>query len=66
MEENSYKAKMLDAYLLSRTDHVRLSSQDICDNLREMVSLTPDEVTEYLSAKGSTVEYEEGRLVWVL
>lgn len=66
MEENSYKAKMLDAYLLSRTDHVRLSSQDICDNLRDMVSLTPDEVTEYLTERGCKVEYDEERMVWIL
>lgn len=43
-----YKKRVLDAYIKDETDMGRFTSQDICDNLRENVTLTPDEVTEYM------------------
>ncbi len=49
MEQN-IKEKILEQYL-QVGDAGRWTSQDICDNLRDMISLTPDEVTEYLTKK---------------
>lgn len=57
------KEKILDQYL-QVGDAGRWTSQDICDNLRDMISLTPDEVTEYLTKKGMRMERVDDRLVW--
>lgn len=62
MEQN-IKEKILDQYL-QVGDAGRWTSQDICDNLRDMISLTPDEVTEYLTKKGMRMERVDDRLVW--
>lgn len=62
MEQN-IKEKILEQYL-QVGDAGRWTSQDICDNLRDMISLTPDEVTEYLTKKGMRMERVDDRLVW--
>ncbi len=64
MEE--YKKAVLDVYFDEKKDFGRFSSQDICDNLRDTVSLEPNEVTEYLMSKGTfTLMRIDDRLVWV-
>ena len=62
MEQN-IKEKILNQYL-QVGDAGRWTSQDICDNLRDMISLTPDEVTEYLTKKGLKMKRLDDRLVW--
>lgn len=66
MSEKDIKTTVLDAYMNDDQDNGRFTSQDICDNLRETVSLTPDEVTEYLMTKGYSLERRDDRLVWVV
>lgn len=66
MSEKDIKTTVLDAYMNDEHDNGRFTSQDICDNLRETVSLTPDEVTEYLMTKGYSLERRDDRLVWVV
>ena len=41
------------------------TSQDICDNLRETASFTPDEVTQFLMERGYVLSRDDDRLVWV-
>lgn len=65
MDENDIKTMVLDAYLNDETDMGRFTSQDICDNVRETVSLTPDEVTAYMIAHGYSLDRQFARLVWV-
>lgn len=62
---DEYKKAALDVYFKDRTDQWRFSSQDICDNLRETVSLTPDEVTQYMMGAGYVLARRDDRLVWV-
>ena len=61
---DDYKKSVLDFYFHERTDSFRFTSQDICDNLRDMVSLTPDEVTKYMMERGYTLVRSDDRLVW--
>lgn len=63
-DQKNYKHMVLDAYFDEETDMGRFTSQDICDNLRETMALTPDEVTEYMIDKGYTLERQFDRLVW--
>lgn len=42
-----------------------MTSQDICDNLRDTISLSPDEVTQWMVARGYGLVREDDRLVWV-
>ena len=57
-------ASILDAYFNSQTDSGRFTSQDVCDNLRDIVTLEPNQVTDYLLERGwSLVRYDD-RLVW--
>lgn len=66
MEEIEIKTSVLDAYVdLASGDSGRFTSQDICDNLRETVSLTPDEVTAYMISRGYVLSRRDDRLVWV-
>lgn len=65
MEENDIKTIALDAWLDDETDMWRFTSQDICDNVRETVSLTPDEVTAYMVSHGYSLKRQDDRLVWV-
>ena len=66
MDENDIKTVVLDAYLNEETDMGRFTSQDICDNVRETVTLTPDEVTQYMVAHGYSLARQFDRLVWVI
>lgn len=61
--EQKIKENILEQYL-QVADAGRWTSQDICDNLRDMISLTPDEVTEYLTKKGLKMKRLDDRLVW--
>lgn len=61
---DDYKKAVLNVYFQDRKDMGRFTSQDICDNVREMVSLTPDEVTEYLMQRGYILQRQDDRLVW--
>ena len=61
--EKNIKENILEQYL-QVGDAGRWTSQDICDNLRDMISLTPDEVTEYLTKKGLKMKRLDDRLVW--
>lgn len=62
---DNFKQSVLNVYFNDRKDSGRFTSQDICDNLRETVSLTPDEVTEYMMAHGYVLMRDDDRLVWV-
>lgn len=65
MNGDEIKEMVLEAYLRDETDIGRFTSQDICDNVRETVSLTPDEVTAYMIAHGYSLDRRDDRLVWV-
>ena len=58
-----YKNMVLDSYFMEK-DCGRFTSQEICDNLRDTVSLEPDEVTQYMFANGYVLARMEDRLVW--
>lgn len=58
-----YKKMVLDSYFMAQ-DCGRFTSQEICDNLRDTVSLEPDEVTQYMFANGYVLARMEDRLVW--
>lgn len=62
---DDYKKSVLAVYFKDRKDSGRFTSQDICDNLRDTVSLTPDEVTEWMMGKGYVLVRDDDRLVWV-
>lgn len=55
---------VLDAYLDEGTDVNRFTSQDICDNLRDTISLTPSEVTDYMIEHGYSLTRQLDSLVW--
>lgn len=61
---DEYKMSVLDVYFKERTDSGRFTSQDICDNLRDTVTLTPDEVTLYMMKRGHILQRDDDRLVW--
>ena len=63
--ETDIKAVALDAWLDEETDSGRFTSQDICDLLRETVSMTPDEATALMLERGWTLQRSDDRLVWV-
>lgn len=63
-QETTAAEIVLDAYLDMQRDGGRLTSQDICDNLRETLPMTPKEVTEYMLAHGYRLVREDDRLVW--
>lgn len=56
---------VLNVYFKENTDSGRFTSQDICDNLRDTVALTPDEVTQYMLSRGYVLDRDDDRLVWV-
>ena len=66
MESADMKELVLDAYFDETTDSGRFTSQDVCDNLRETLALTPTEVTTYLAGHGWSLERQDDRLVWVV
>jgi hypothetical protein len=55
---------ILDAYFNEQTDFCRFTSQDVCDNLRDIAELTPDQVTDYLLDRGWQLVRKDDRLVW--
>ncbi len=61
---DEWKKSVLNVFFKDRKDMGRFTSQDICDNVRDMVSLTPDEVTEYLMQRGYVLQRQDDRLVW--
>ena len=61
---NDNKVKLLDAYFAADCNLAPWTSQDIVDNLRETVTLTVDEVTEYMLFRGYKPVREDDRLVW--
>lgn len=65
MEENDIKTVVLDAYFDDERYGGHFTSQDICDNLRETIELTPGEVTEYMIKRGHTLQRQDDHLVWV-
>ena len=64
-QEVSVAECVLDAYFLRQSDSGRWTSQDICDNVRDTIALTPDEVTQYMLAHRYHLERQDDRLVWV-
>ena len=60
------KDMVLDAFLTGEPDAGRFTSQDICDGVRDTLSLTPGEVTEYMFRRGYRLERRDDRLVWVI
>ena len=65
MELGKNERTVLNAYLQS-TDSGRWTSQDICDDLQNIITLRPDEVTAYMLEQGHTLERRDDRLVWVI
>ena len=64
-EDVSVTECILDAYFLHNHDSGRWTSQDICDNLRDMADLEPAAVTKYMMAHEYRLERDDDRLVWV-
>lgn len=64
--ESDVKKMVLDAFFDETTDSGRFTSQDICDNLRETVALSPTEVTAYMMKRGYTLQRQDDRMVWVV
>ena len=64
-QEVSVAECVLDAYFLRQADSGRWTSQDICDNVRDTITLTPDEVTQYMLSHRYHLERQDDRLVWV-
>ena len=65
MKGDEVRAMVLDAYFDEHTDSERFTSQDVCDNLRDTIALSPQEVTVYLAEHGWGLERQDDRLVWV-
>ena len=62
---DDYKESVLSVYFNGRKDSGRFTSQDICDNLRDTATLTPDEVTQWMMGHGYVLVREDDRLVWM-
>lgn len=65
MELGKNERTVLKAYLQS-TDSGRWTSQDICDDLSNIITLRPDDVTAYMLEQGHTLQRRDDRLVWVI
>ncbi len=61
---DDFKESVLNVYFRSCTDSGRFTSQDICDNLKDTVSLTPDDVTQFMMRQGYVLQRDDDRLVW--
>ena len=57
---------MLNAYFSDTQDSGRWTTQDIIDNLRDTVSLTKEEVNEYMREAGYSLVRDDDRLVWTM
>ena len=58
-----HKETLLRTYILGQ-NFVYKTSQDIVDDMRDMCSLTVDEVSEYMLNLGGETEFIDGRMVW--
>ena len=58
--------KALDAYFAGNADSGRWTSQDIADNLRDTISITPNQVFTNMSHHGYKLRRDDDRLVWVV
>lgn len=63
MAKIDYKETLLRTYILGQ-NFVYKTSQDIVDDMRDMCSLTVDEVSEYMMNLGGETEFIDGRMVW--
>lgn len=63
---NDYKTIILENYFDEDGDSGRFTSQDVCDNLKDTVALSVDEVTEFMLMKGYTLQRDGDRLVWAV
>lgn len=68
MAKDDYLTKeervVLDAFL-QETDSGRFTSQDMADQLRDTISLSPNDITRYMLEKGWSLRRVDDRLVWV-
>lgn len=62
-DERDVKDVVLQAYIEGLTQWT-FTSQDICDNLRDTLALTPDDVTTWMVAHGYNLVRQDDRLVW--
>ena len=58
-----HKETLLRTYILGQ-NFVYKTSQDIVDDMRDMCTLTVDEVSEYMMNLGGATEFIDGRMVW--
>jgi len=63
MERSEIVKKVLTAYVDNNIAG-RFSSQDICDNVRDICEVTPQEVTEHMLNNGWHLMKRDERLVW--
>jgi hypothetical protein len=63
MERSEIVKKVLTAYVDNNIAG-RFSSQDICDNVRDICEVTPREVTEHMLNNGWHLMKRDERLVW--
>lgn len=63
MERSEIVKEVLTAYVDNNIAG-RFSSQDICDNVRDICEVTPDEVTEHMLNNGWHLMKRDERLVW--
>ena len=63
MERSEIVKKVLTAYV-DKNIAGRFSSQDICDNVRDICEVTPYEVTEHMINNGWHLMKRDERLVW--
>ncbi len=58
-----YQKNILRAFVQA-SDNERWSSQDICDLLQDTITLTPDEVTEFMMENGWVPWRKDDGIVW--
>ncbi len=63
-ERNILLKTVLDSYFNKETDLGRFNSQDVCDNLCDIMEMTPDEVTAYMIENGWSLTRQVNTLVW--
>ena len=64
MERSEIVNEVLDTFV-EESMAGRFSSQDICDNVRDICEVTLDEVNEYMLNNGWHLMKRDERLVWV-
>lgn len=65
MKPTKTEATVLKAYIQS-ADSGRFTSQDICDNLKSIITLSADVVTAHMLDEGHHLERRDDRLVWMI